>query len=100
MRKLVFIKAWELVKRFELNLSQALQLAWKEIKANFLFDRINYLDCQYMTSEQRSEYKEKISMANKLMIEIKNIMPVSFVPYSVSMNGAQAWYDGKTFNND
>lgn len=100
MKKSVFIKAWELVKSLGLNLSQALSLAWKQIKADSLWETINNLELKLNTADVRAELKSLYSKVSVLELEIKSLMPCSFLKVEFSNLGAKHFYDGKTFNND
>jgi hypothetical protein len=98
MRKSIFLKAWELVKKFGITLSRALTISWKEYKIDSLYVKINALELKLNTADVREELKKLYAIANPLTIALNDIKPK--IAYSNSMNGVAAWYDGKDFNND
>lgn len=100
MRTSVFLKAWELVKSLGMNLREALVLAWKEIKAETIWNTINDLELKLNTAELQKELKSLYSKVSVLELEIKSLRPCSIVNIAFDNSGAAAWYDGKTFNND
>ena len=49
MKKQVFIKAWELVRMYGINLSNALTIAWATIKVEIMQVEIEYLESMAFT---------------------------------------------------
>lgn len=98
MRKSVFLRAWELVRTFSIDLSKALRTAWLEFKVETIANKINDLELKLNTSDVREELKKLYAIVKPLNIYLNEIKPVLSVEFNNS--GAQAYYDGNTFNND
>jgi hypothetical protein len=100
MKSKVFTTAWELVKRLSITISKALVIAWKQVKAEILTDRVNYLDAVYfLNDEQKSEQKEKLAKAVQLVKAWRALMPK---PTTVNTFKADisAWYGCGQYSGD
>ena len=90
MKAIVFKSAWSIYRMENVTFSEALVKAWKNAKANI---------------------KAVIVKSNKLVksvglgfdtVYFNELIYASIKTETIAYNndGAQAWYDGQTFNND
>jgi len=90
MKSLLFKSAWSIFKMQNVSFSEALKLAWKSIKSGTkaVIVKMNKL-VKSSGLGYETIYFNELVFTN---IEIKRTV--------YNNEGAQAYYDGKTFNND
>ena len=90
MKAIVFKSAWSIFRMENVTFSQALTKAWKNAKANIkaVIVKSNRLVKSVGLGFDTVYFNELIYTAIK----------TETIAYN--NDGAQAWYDGKTFNND
>lgn len=98
MRKSVFLRAWELVRTFSIDLSKALRTAWLEFKVETIANKINDLELKLNTSDVREELKKLYAIVKPLNIALNQIQPVLSVEFNNS--GARHDYGIGAYNGD
>jgi len=90
MKSLLFKSAWNIYRMKGVSFSEALKLAWASIKSGT--KAVIYKANKLVKSAglgYDTVYFNKLTFVN---IEVKRTV--------YNNDGAQNWYDGKTFNND
>lgn len=98
MRKSIFLRAWELVRQFSIDLSRALRTAWLEFKVETIADKINSLELKLNTTDVREELKSLYSQIKPLNIALNEIKPVLSIEFNNS--GARHYYGIGAYNGD
>lgn len=98
MRKSIFLRAWELVRQFSINLSKALRTAWLELKVETIAEKINSLELKLNTADIRKELKTLYSQIKPLNIALNQIKPILSVEFNNS--GARHDYGIGAYNGD
>ena len=98
MRKSVFLRAWELVRTFSIDLSKALRTAWLEFKVETIANKINDLELKLNTADVREELKKLYAIVKPLNIALNQIKPVLSVEFNNS--GARHDYGIGAYNGD
>ena len=90
MKSLLFKSAWSIFRTSNVTFSEALKLAWEKTKSGLkaVIVRANKLVKSVGLGYETIYFNELV------FINIKTISNVC------DNNGASAYYDGKTFNND
>jgi len=93
MKAKIFTKAWELFKAYSITFSQALTIAWNDYKKNLLAQAFNKIPSKAQFAKKKAEAKIiwQSFAGVSFRCEPRNI---------VKTDGAQFFYDGKTFNAD
>ena len=89
MKKQVFTTAWELVRMYGINLSNALKIAWAKVKVSAMQDQIDELESMAFTGGQVKAIEK---MQFPLMKIITELMPLS-IRWSKAYDNSGARFD-------
>lgn len=92
MKSQLFKSAWVIFRKYAVTFSQALKKAWNDWKRQRLVNLYNAIRSTRQYAKQKAEAKQRWQNCN---------VDFQLTPRNIYNNsGAEALYDGKTFNND
>jgi DNA polymerase III psi subunit len=91
MKRTIFIKAWELFRKFEMTFSQALTEAWKLAKRELLIVAFNKIPSLKQYSKKKAAAKTLWQSIETIRYEWRN---------SINNDGAAAYYGAGRYSGD
>lgn len=90
MKSIIFKSAWSIFRMQEVTFSQALKMAWKIAKNGV---KAVIVKCNKLVKSKGLGY-DTVYFNELFFANIETVRNIR------NNDGAQSWYDGKTFNND
>lgn len=100
MRTEIFTEAWRLKRTYGVSFSKALTIAWSVYKTDALASKINDLEANCYTSEQKFELEKMTAYLALIWVKRNELLTELTANVEFSNSGAEAYYNCGHYNGD